>query len=305
MRYLVGVLAVAFVLAGCLEGADVTPGDELGVASEDWIEVVEVYDGDLLTLQAAGQIAYSHDQLGDNHREFWVVNGTKSIDLDLNTTVTDLQFRAVPPSCYQETLEKHGFVSPPDCVHVVNTQRGHANLTIQDPEEGAWMVYFFMAEHEAEPIPGLGPVAPVRGEEVPYRFTLTKLQPPHEAHQVEDYPGELVVAHLGVIRISPDQLGDVYREFWVHEGTQYMELEFEASEDVFLVVGQSYRQRDRFSEVGYDTENGKVSINFTKDQLIHGGWYFVVFHESTDLPLPNVQEVSYHMTITKHHGHGH
>jgi hypothetical protein len=300
MRYLVFVLAGAFVLAGCLDNGGLeTPGEGEG-HDHSLIEVVETYSGDLLTMHGAALFQYSHDQLGDNHREFWVVNGTKELHLELQTTDKDLEMRAVGPDCYQETLQKHGFEAPPSCVYSAATDRGSGNLTIADPAEGAWMVYFFMAAHSQAQ-----GAAPADAEDVPYLLTVTKLQPPHEPHQVEDYPGELVVAHLGAIRISPDQAGDVYREFWVHEGTKMLELEFEASEDVYLAYGNNFRQRDRMTEQGIDTVDGKANLTFKGDDLHIGGWYFIVFHETTDLPLPNVQEVSYHMTVTKHHGHEH
>lgn len=302
MRYWVPVLVASLALAGCLDDDGGLSGDEPAVGDEGHpsFEVVEVYKGDLVTVQAGGQIAYSHDQLGDNHREFWVVDGTGEIRLDLNVTAADLQMRAVGPGCSQDKLQTHGFMAPPDCTHTASTENGQGDLVIEDPEAGPWMVYFFMSSHEGEAVPGgLGEI-PVRAEEVPYRLTLTKLQPPHEALQEERYPGEVVAAHLGAIRISPDQLGDVYREFWVHEGTKRLELEFEAEEDVYVVVGQSFRGRNAYSEQGWETEQGKLSLEFNEGQIHHGGWYLIVFHETTQLPVPDVSQVPYHLTVTKH-----
>ncbi len=300
MRYWVPVLVASLALAGCLDDEGLGGGEPATGDEEDaLVEVQEVYEGDLVTLQAGGRLAYSHDQLGDNHREFWVENGTAEIWLDLNVTAADLQMRAVGPGCSQEKLETHGFMAPPDCAHSGSTKEGQGEIVIADPEQGPWMVYLFMSFDEGEAVPGGLAEAPVRAEAVPYRLELTKVQPPHRDHATEQYPGEVVAAHLGAIRISPDQLGDVYREFWVHEGTKRLELEFEAEEDVYVVVGQSFRGRNAYSEQGWDTEEGKLSLEFSQDQLHHGGWYVIVFHETTDLPVPNVSQVPYELTVTK------
>lgn len=256
-------LVLAALLGGCLS-ADPSPQD----ADAGALVLRETYDGALTTARA-GPLAQSPDQLGMAHREFSVPADVARLELHLVTTGGELEMSLHPPGCDDETCAEH-----------VRTEAGEAMHVIQAPAEGAWRASLVTSEDDAG--------------EIAYSLHVAKTLRSRQSPEQEVREGSVVAAHAGAVRISPDQLGDVYREFWVHEDTHTLRVLVEAEEDLEVVLGQSKEGRDAESEEGYATEGGKLEVVIDDPQA--GGWYVILFHPTEG---PGAREVAYRVDITK------
>lgn len=281
MRSILTLLTVTIIgLAGCLGTTDnggATDAEPSGpttafvpesLQGEDGtVRLVEVYDG-VVTSANLAVFVISPDQLGQVERQFYVHAGTHDITLDL---VADdgLVMYIMDPACHDL-----------DCAEVVETDDGQYTHRVDEPAAGGWEVVFFKQDA------GAG--------EIDYTFTVTKTQEYLHAVEEEAYHGEVVAGHAGATRISPDQLGDVYREFWVHEGVARLTIDVEASEDFYFVLGQSDRGRDSDSEEGWDTEGNGITVQYDEPQS--GGWYMIFFHHTEG---PGVAELEYTVQVEK------
>jgi hypothetical protein len=271
-------------LAGCLGAADENTGTDPTtmpgngpavapfvppslVAEDGTVRLVEVYDG-MVTAANLGVFVISPDQLGQVERAFYVHEGTRNLTLDL-VAADELMMYVMDPACHDL-----------DCAVVVETEGGAAVHAVEAPAVGGWEVVFFKRD------PGAA--------EIDYALTLTKDQAYLHAVEEETYAGAVVAGHLGAIRISPDQLGDVYREFWVHEGVFNLTVDVAASDDFYFVLGQSDRGRDSTSEEGWVTEGGMLSLQFEEPHA--GGWYMIFFHHPDG---PGLAEIDYTVQVAK------
>ncbi len=287
MRGLFVAMALVVVMAGCIGLGDEVDNEESAqaltadvsdpdnVLEEGPIVLEETYFGSVRGANAE-VFVISPDQLSEMHREFHVYPDTTAIELDLHAT-GELYMVLEDPDCDES-----------ECREWVETEDGKAVHTIEDPLEGTWDIIFFIQE------PGAAFGGPFVGE-IDYWLDLTRTQ--DVLHKTEEgtYDGEVLAIHGGAFRISPDQAGDVYRELWVHNGTETLELEIEAEEDVAVSVGQTLHQRDRFSEEIYETEDGALTLTYEDPQ--EGGWYVIFFHEEEG---PGASMIPYTLETFKH-----
>lgn len=271
MRVPVLLLMVAAAVAGCIE-ADLPDGagePPLGTTIGS-VSLNEHYNGTVLGVHVPMVILLSPDQLGDVERWFWVHENTTELSLELDAE-DELYMYVLEPDCHDW-----------DCAHEVATSGGAANITFEQPQTGGWEVVFFKQE------PGAA--------EIDYSLKVTKNQTQMHDIEHEVYPGSTVGAHTVVFWISPDQLGDVFREFYVHEGTETIHFNVTSDADFQFVLGQSNPSRDGSSEEYYPLEDGH--IEFTIEDPHIGGWYFIAFPPEE----PGVHTWDYVVEITKHQG---
>lgn len=247
--------------AGCLNGD--APGDAEG---SEWFQESR-QEGTLVSARA-GDADVTPDQLGDNHREFYVHEDARTLTLRLDSTGGTLVASAGPRGC-----------SP--CPVSMNTDDGATEVTIEAPAPGPWLLKLSSSTTQAP--------------EISYAFDVAQIRAQRPLVEQETYEGSVVAAHLGAIRISPDQLGDVYREFWVSEGTTKLVIDVEAGDELEVVTGRANPARDQASEESWPTEGGRVTLSF--DDPAAGGWYVIFFHPASG--GPGAREVAYTMLVEK------
>jgi hypothetical protein len=269
MRFLVPILVAAFLLSGCIEDASLPDSENVPTSevSLEPVQLTEKYEGTVLSFNTP-VLLLSPDQLGDVERWFWVHENTTRLALELEAD-DELYMYVLGPGCHDW-----------DCAHELATDGGQANITFDDPTVGGWEVVFFKQQE------GAG--------EIDYTLQVIKDQKLDLPIEHEEYPGTFVGAHGVAFWISPDQLGDVFREFWVPDGTTEMTINVTSDPEMQFVLGQSNPSRDGSSEEYYPTENGRVDIHIEDPHI--GGWYFIAFPPEE----PGVHEVEYFVEITKH-----
>lgn len=286
MRSAIAFVALLAVTAGCIGSGDEVEGEDAQALTAEVSEPGNVFEAGPAVLEEsyfgsvrganAAVFVISPDQLSEMHREFFVYPDTDEIELALQAT-GELSAVLEGPDCDES-----------ECREWVETEDGEAVHTIEDPKEGAWGISFFVQE------PGAALGGPFVGE-IDYRLDLTRTQGVLHKTEHGTYGGEVLALHGGAFRISPDQAGEVYREFWVHNGTRTLEIHVEAEADLAVSVGQTLHQRDRTSEEAYETNDGALTL--THEDPKAGGWYVIFFHEEEG---PGAREVPYTMDTFKH-----
>lgn len=279
MRAWIAVTLLFTALAGCVDAPDLDGATDDDPAGGP-VTLEETFRGTVLSASTPA-VTISPDQAGDAERWFYIHENTTRLDLTLRTNGFDLIMGLRGPGCHES-----------GCAVEIRTVDREVSHGIEEPETGPWEVAFFLADDGAE--------------EVYYELDVVKEQAFMHDPEHEPYAGTVVALHLGALRISPDQLGEVFREFWVHEGTERVTITLEASEDVQLVVGQSLPSRDRASEQGWDTTDGKLERTWDAQSEDHedprsGGWYFIIFHETDG---PGVTEAAYDLEVIKYQDAG-
>jgi hypothetical protein len=233
------------------------------------VELVEYYNGTVVSVHA-GILLVSPDQLGDVERWFYVHEDTALLTFDLVAN-DDLYMYLFPPGCHDWA-----------CAPELTTSENTLTHTIEDPAVGGWEIVFFKRD--------------IGAGSIDYGLTLTKTQTVDHEIEEERYDGSAVAINAGAVLVSPDQLGDVYREFWVREGVETLTIEVETTEDIYFKVGQSNPSRDSSSEDGWNTAGGTLTVTYEAPQAC--GWYFIIFAETGS---PGVHFPEYSVQVTKEH----